>query len=61
MELIKRNFKKRIGWISLGNTMIISGFVSFSNHPEWGYWWAACGAVILIMASLIKSPKEKHD
>jgi len=59
MRTIKANFKKRMGWIALGNTMIISGFVSFSNHPDWGYWWAACGAVILIITILIKSPQKK--
>ncbi|MHA7056476.1 hypothetical protein ACWGOQ_0004610 [Aquimarina sp. M1] len=52
-QMIKENVKKRKGWIAVGNTLIISGFLSFSSHPDWGIWCSAIGFVITL-ASLLK-------
>lgn len=46
----KERAKKRKGWIALGNTLLISGFVSFSNHPDWGVWCSAIGLLITLIA-----------
>lgn len=51
---IKERVKKRKGWIAVGNTLFISGFLSFSNHPDWGVWCSAIGFVITIVCLLKK-------
>lgn len=45
-KILEERFKKRKGWIAFGNTLIISGFVSFSNHPDWGVWCSVIGFII---------------
>lgn len=49
-KIIKERAKKRKGWIALGNTLFITGFLSFSNHPDWGVWCSAIGFVITLIA-----------
>lgn len=51
---IKINFGKRKGWITSGSTLIIAGFVSFSNHPDWGVWCSILGFTITAIALLKK-------
>lgn len=53
-ELIKERVKKRKGWVALGNTLIISGFLSFSNHPDWGVWCSIIGFIISVIALVKK-------
>ena len=52
--LLKERVKKRKGWIALGNTLIISGFLNFSNHPDWGIWCSVIGLVITGVSLLKK-------
>lgn len=54
IKTIKTNARKRKGWIALGNTLIITGFLSFSNHPNWGAWCSAIGFIISATALLKK-------
>ncbi|MHA7059627.1 hypothetical protein ACWGOQ_0020540 [Aquimarina sp. M1] len=51
---VKKNFKKRKGWITTGNTLFFSGILSFSNHPDWGIWCAAIGFLITAVSLLKK-------
>jgi hypothetical protein len=52
--LLKERIKKRKAWVALGNTLIISGFLSFSNHPDWGVWCSVLGFVITSVSLLKK-------
>ncbi|MDO1501914.1 hypothetical protein Q2T40_17405 [Winogradskyella maritima] len=52
-KTIKERAKKRKIWIAFGNTLFIAGFLSFSNHPDWGIWCSAVGFVITAV-SLVK-------
>tara|TARA_Y100001933_G_C18959515_1_gene547502 strand:+ start:754 stop:930 length:177 start_codon:yes stop_codon:yes gene_type:complete len=54
LEKIKERVKKRKGWVALGNTLFITGFLSFSNHPNWGIWCSAIGFIITLIALLKK-------
>lgn len=51
-ELIKKRVKKRKVWIAIGNTLFITGFLSFSNHPDWGIWCSVIGFVITAISLL---------
>ena len=53
-EKIKEIVKKRKGWVDLGNTLFITGFLSFNNHPNWGVWCSAIGFIITLIALLKK-------
>jgi hypothetical protein len=53
-ELIKKKVKKRKGWIALGNTLFITGFLSFNNHPDWGVWCSVIGLMVALVSILNK-------
>ena len=53
-ETLKINVKKRKGWIAFGNTLLITGFFSFSNHPDWGVWVSIIGFAISVFSLLKK-------
>lgn len=52
IEFLK--FKKSKCWMILGNTLIIAGFTSFSNHPDWGIYCSVLGALITLTAFIKK-------
>jgi hypothetical protein len=51
---IKKKIKKRKGWIAIGNTLFITGILSFSNHPDWGAWCSTIGFLITSVSLLKK-------
>lgn len=53
-KTIKERAKKRKIWVAFGNTLFITGFLSFSNHPDWGIWCSAIGLVITLITLLKK-------
>ena len=58
-----KKFKKKIPIPYLvAYTFIITGFTSFSNHPNWGYWWSAIGFVslLVLMGIAYSKKKSKH-
>ncbi len=67
MDVLKaadKKFNKRIRLYSIvAFTFIASGFTSFSNHPNWGYWWSALGFVSLciILGIAYSKKKKKHE
>lgn len=50
MRNTEKMSKRQRGLITIAITIIITGFISFSNHPHWGYWWSGFGVLLLLYA-----------
>ncbi len=57
LKKVKKNTRQRPGWTVVGISLLIVGFTSFSNHPDWGVWVSVLGFAILIAITLFRLPR----
>lgn len=59
LKNLKIKLKKRVYWITLANTPLITGFRPFSNQPNSKHWILIYGSVIMLLVVFLIPIKPK--
>ena len=59
LKNLKIKFKKRVYWIALANTLLITGFRPFSNQPNSEHWILIYGSALMLLVIFLIPTKPK--